>query len=244
MMVVTPEKSVAYSEWLPSELAALSLANDRPAPHVAERFAAIISYPLDHLQAMKRHGLLFFRGDTHVNWLGAFHLYHHTIDAMRDRGFDLGEAISLRYFQLHLASWDGDMLLQIPEALKTEFEKDSATWRPMFMQESVVQLTLHPNHRRACRLSEPDVFRIGRPERETIVTRHADTSLPRAVIFRDSTASLLIDLLAEHFSRAVFVWHENDVIGSVIEQEKPDVVLHFKSERFLASYPMAVPIFY
>lgn len=237
MMVITPEKSVAYREWLPDELATLKQTECRPAAYLSDAFGSMVSYPLNHLQQMKRHGLLFYRGDSHVNWLGAFHLYHHSIEAACDRGFDLGPALPLSAMNINLASWQGDLLIQIPETLQAEFEADAALWRPMIMEESLVQFTLHPDLRRSWRLPEPDVFRIGRPERETIVTQNADRRLPRALIFRDSTATLMIDLLAEHFSRAVFIWHDADLIAELVEQERPDVVLHFKAERFLATCP-------
>jgi hypothetical protein len=242
LMVITPEKSVVYTEWLPAELATLPLANERPAAYLAQHFPELVDYPLHHLQANKRHGLLFFRGDTHVNWLGAFHLYRRTIAETRKRGFPVGDAIPLNHMKIALACWQGDTLVQVPEALKADFQADSEDWRPIVMEEAMVKFTLHPDFVKARRLRKPDVFRIGRAERETVVTKHPNADLPRAVIFRDSTASLLVDLLAQHFSRAVFVWHENDVIGEVIEQEKPDIVLHFKAERFLSTYPIMVPV--
>lgn len=242
LMVITPEKSVVYTEWLPAELTTLQLANDRPAAYLADHFPEAVDYPLHHLQASKRHGLLFFRGDTHVNWLGAFHLYRRTIAEMRKRGFPVSDAMPLNQMEIALACWQGDTLLQVPESLKADFQADSGDWRPIIMEEALVQFTVHPDYVRAHRLPEPDVFRIGRAERETVVTQHRNADLPRAVIFRDSTATLMVDLLAQHFSRAVFVWHENDVIGEVIEQEKPDLVLHLKAERFLSTYPCTVPI--
>jgi hypothetical protein len=52
-----------------------------------------------------------------------------------------------------------------------------------------------------------------------------DQSQPRVVIFRDSFASALIPFLSEHFSRAVYLW-QNNVDPQVIEDERPDVVIH------------------
>lgn len=242
LMVVTPEKSVAYREWLPHELVHLPDSGARPALLLSNRFPDMVTYPLEYLESMKRQGHLYFRVDTHANWLGSYYLYRHTIEAMCARGNDIGTPIPISHMKISIASWLGDVLTQIPENLKAEFEADADNWRPMVLQESMLQINLHPDHKRAERLPEPDVFRTGRPERETVVTHSPDKTLPRAVIFRDSTASFMIDLLAEHFSRAVFIWHRDDVIGDVIEQEKPDVVLHLKAERFLSSYPITVPV--
>jgi hypothetical protein len=65
---------------------------------------------------------------------------------------------------------------------------------------------------------------------------HPDTALPRAVIFRDSFATALVPLLAEHFRRSVYVW-KNAFDTAVIEREKPDFVIHELVERCLVSGP-------
>ena len=59
----------------------------------------------------------------------------------------------------------------------------------------------------------------------------------RAVIFRDLTLDFCHDLIAQHFSRTVFVWHQGLIYDEVLEAEKPDVVLHIMAERFATSYP-------
>ncbi|MFL9928018.1 hypothetical protein P0D88_01815 [Paraburkholderia sp. RL18-103-BIB-C] len=231
-MLVTPEKSVAYREWLPEGLSRLPDFPDRPVTYLAAKFPEII-YPIDYLGRMKRHGFLYYRSDTHVNWLGSFLLYRYLIDAINARGIDVGEGISLKSMLPALASWEGDVMSQSPETSPD----DPSLWQPMYLNEALVQYNLPDENRKARRLADPDVFRVGRPERETIITVNDDSKLPRALIFRDSTATLMVDLLAEHFSRAVFIWHRHDVIGDLIESERPDVVLHFKAERFLSEYP-------
>ena len=57
-----------------------------------------------------------------------------------------------------------------------------------------------------------------------IVTEIPGSSLPRAVIFRDSFASALAPFLSEHFSRAVYLW-QNDFDADIVLQEHPDVVI-------------------
>lgn len=234
VMLITPEKSVAYREWLPEDLSRLRDAPDRPAKYLATHFPEVI-YPTDYLEKMKRHGFLYYRSDTHVNWLGSFLLYRHLIDAINARGINVGTGIPLNSLLPSLAGWEGDVMSQSPEASAEEL----SLWKPMYLNEALVQYTLPERGRKASRLAEPDVFRIDRPERETIVTINADSSLPRALVFRDSTATLMVDLLAEHFSRAVFVWpavDDPDKIESMARQEKPDLVLHLKAERFVSAY--------
>ncbi|MEQ1871899.1 MAG: hypothetical protein ABL961_17915, partial [Vicinamibacterales bacterium] len=76
-----------------------------------------------------------------------------------------------------------------------------------------------------------------------IITEIPGSTLPRLVMFRDSFTSALAPFLSEHFSRAVYLW-QNDFDAAVIEQEKPDVVLHEIVGRHLHTiyaYPQLVP---
>jgi alginate O-acetyltransferase complex protein AlgJ len=63
-----------------------------------------------------------------------------------------------------------------------------------------------------------------------------DKSLPKAVLFRDSFGNSMLDFLAESFSRLVVVWQPH-IDYSVIEAEKPDVVINQQVERFLVRIP-------
>jgi alginate O-acetyltransferase complex protein AlgJ len=64
--------------------------------------------------------------------------------------------------------------------------------------------------------------------------------LPRAVIYRDSMAISLIPMLAENFSRVVFVASRR-LDPALIEREKPDVVIEEMVERSLNA-PGALPM--
>ena len=56
--------------------------------------------------------------------------------------------------------------------------------------------------------------------------------LPRAVVYRDSMAISLIPMLAENFSRVVFV-SSHRLDPALIEREKPDIVIEELVERSL-----------
>lgn len=241
-MFICPEKSVVYREWLPAGLDAFSPHYDRPAEAMARMCPETVHYLLPRFEALKRLGLLFFRGDTHVNWLGAYHLYREAILALGARGAPVGAPLTFHDLQHYVAGMEGDVLIQLPDAVKAEFEVDAALGRVGNMLELVISHTLPEAKKRAKRVETPEGYIPGGGGRETIIMEHADKSLPTALIFRDSTATLSIEFLAEHFSRSVFVWHDGDVIGELIDREQPDVILHFVAERFLATYPRATPI--
>ncbi len=241
-MVICPEKSVVYREWLPAGLADIASDADRPATLMVRAGAGRVLYLADRFEALKRFGLLFFRGDTHVNFLGAYHLYRETILALKANGAPVGDPIAFSELQHFMAGMEGDILIQLPEAAKADFEIDASLGRVGNMLEVVVSHVLPEGHKRTRRVETPDGYIPGGGGRETVIMEHEDQSLPRALVFRDSTATLSIDFLAQHFSRSVYVWHEGDVIGELIDREQPDVILHFVAERFLATYPHAVAI--
>jgi alginate O-acetyltransferase complex protein AlgJ len=68
------------------------------------------------------------------------------------------------------------------------------------------------------------------------VSQNEDSSLPSAVIFRDSFSTYLLELYAQTFSRLVCVWQPN-IDYSIIERERPDVVISQQVERFLVWCP-------
>jgi len=241
-MVICPEKSAVYSEWLPAGLDGFAPDARRPAMAMAEMFPSEVLYLAPRFELLKRLGLLFFRGDTHVNWLGAYHLYREAILALAGRGATVGPPIAFGDLGHYIAGMEGDILAQLPEAAKATFERDAVLARAGAMLEVTICHILPEPKRKARRVPTPDGYIPGGGGRETIILEQDDKSLPRALVFRDSTATLSIDLLGEHFSRSVFVWHEGDVIGDLIDREQPDVILHFVAERFLATYPSTVPI--
>jgi alginate O-acetyltransferase complex protein AlgJ len=106
-----------------------------------------------------------------------------------------------------------------------------------------LDLTLVPRVQRRARVVEPlgakPTAELGR-----LVTEIADSSLPRAVIFRDSFASRLVPFLSEHFSRAVYLW-QNDFDADDVLKERPDVVIQEIVGRHLYSFipsPELVPL--
>lgn len=241
-MLICPEKSVVYREYLPAGLDAATPFEDRPARAMARMRPDVVHYLADRFDALKPLGLLFFRGDTHVNWMGAYHVYREAILALQAHGAPVGPPLTFNHLQHFIAGMEGDVLIQLPEAVKDEFEIDASLARVGNMLELVISHTLPEARKLARQVPTPEGFIPGGGGRETVIMEQADKSLPKALVFRDSTATLSIELLAQHFSRSVFVWHEGDVIGDLIDSEQPDVILHFVAERFLATYPRSTAI--
>ncbi len=235
LMVVTPEKSVPYQALLPHGLAAVPPAPDRPAPWLARRFPQACLYPADRLTALQTHGLLYFRGDTHVNGLGAFHLYRETILKLRAQGAQIPPPLEFGMLKPAAIGFEGDVYVQIDPEQKAVFDADPDSGRWNDMLEIALAFSIRPGRARAHQVEPVGLGDVR--ARELAVYAHEDQSLPRALIFRDSTATHLVDFMAQHFSRSVFVWHDRDVAADLVERERPDIVVHFIAERFLATYP-------
>ncbi|UTP37698.1 hypothetical protein M9M90_10600 [Phenylobacterium sp. LH3H17] len=243
LMFISPEKSVAYREYLPLGLDRLTLSRHRPAILMTAMAPKDVRYVAEAFDRLKRFGLLYFRGDTHVNWLGAYHLYRIAIEAVREAGIATHPPKTYGEMRSWIAGMEGDVYVQIDEAQKDEFEAEAKLGRARgTMLELTIALSVRDDEVKARTVEVPHDYAEIFDGRELIIKEQDDKSLPTAVVFRDSTATLSIDFLAEHFSRSVYVWHEGDVLADFIERERPDVVLHFVAERFLAVYPASRPL--
>lgn len=97
-----------------------------------------------------------------------------------------------------------------------------------------INLTLIPRRPRLARVIEP---RGAAPtdEEGLLMTEIPGSTLPRAVIFRDSCASRLVPFLSEHFSRASYLW-QNDFDADVVQKERPDIVIQEIVGRHLYNF--------
>lgn len=222
---VVPQKSVAYREYLPKPINTWQDSNQRPALRLGKAY-----YLLEAIQAAKPLGHLYFRGDTHPNWLGSYVLYREICSKLEIT------PLRLHDFNHTLAGYDGDLF---GHHMTDEERKDflNRIDHPPFTLDVTDRISL----------SSPEAKHIGDEgysafSRETLVFEHIDKRLPKAVVFRDSTCQFMTDWLAEHFSRTVFVWHLGDVLQKVIEREQPDIVIQIMAERFVWTYPSRAAI--
>lgn len=234
---IVPEKSIIYREFLPKAMASLVMTDARPAEIMAKNNPEVVCYLGPYLADAKSYGQLYFRGDTHTNWLGSWFVYRFIADnldrfglTLHQKPFDFCELIP------SIASYDGDLYVQTEPNLRKEFEKYWGCTSGKSGLEVVTQLQLSSELKCAVRVDVPLDYQEWFTTRETLIFERADKQGLKAVIFRDSTIDFCVDYLAQHFSRSVFIWHQGLVYLEVIEREKPDIVLHIMAERFVFSY--------
>jgi hypothetical protein len=241
-----PEKPVVYPQFLPKIFEGHTLSDDRPAMQLHGLGLDFFSYPYNVLQDARSYGHLYFRGDSHANWLGAYFIYHHMVDTLNAalksaKGLSRKAPFRLGDMTASLAAYGGDIFGQVDKETRAVFH---GAWQALNLGdkiEHIVHYKLATVKRKAKAVPVEDTYLNLLGERETFRFTHPNKKLPKAVIFRDSTSDYLVDLLAEHFSESLFIWHRGLVYRDVIEREKPDVVLHIMAERFLTQYEKTPP---
>ena len=235
---VVPEKSVVYPEFLPKALIRPDCSPIRPAQLISALIPKTFSYLGPYLRDAKSLGQIFFKGDSHANWLGAWEIYNLIVRKLSSDGvLGLTELIPLGALDCWLAAWDGDISSQLGDEHEAAFKAIWGTTLGSNAIEAVVARRLPENCRRASKVVCPAYYNEWFKSRETLVYERSDRKGMKAVFFRDSTVDILaVDLLAQHFSRSVFVWHKGFVVEDVLQLEQPEVVIHIMAERFLIAH--------
>ena len=232
VVAVVPEKFTIYPEYLPGWIA--KSAQPSPYDSVAaamraeSRVAFIDLRPA--LRTAKARERVYYQTDSHWNYLGAMVGYETIMrEVQRALPPDRLPKIVPPQRPAYLPGVDfysGDLIgmLGMPERIR---EEDVAP---------LGKLLGGAASRCGKRVDAPPV-----PDVETYVCDRP--GLPRAVVYRDSMAIPLIPLLAENFSRVVFVSGRR-LDPALIELEKPDIVIEEMVERTLhepGALPMRIP---
>jgi alginate O-acetyltransferase complex protein AlgJ len=234
LVVFAPDKPAIYPEYMPTSLRRMSpdYRVDRLLRYLGQTsdLDVIDLRPILTAAALKSPVPLYDPYDTHWN----------------DRGGLVGyEAITSKLHQWFPAIVPTPIAGFIPSSSVMHpagTHGDLARMMGLAAGGGVEMGAFVPREGRVAKIVEPAVPNpYGEDGR--VVTEIAGSTLPRAVIFRDSFTSRLIPYLSEHFSRAVYLW-ENDFDPDVVSQEHPDVVIQEYVARHLFTFvpsPELVP---
>jgi hypothetical protein len=205
---VIPDKSVTSREYLPRVLAELPLAKARPAEILQEDLPESVFFLDRFLIDARSYEVLYFRGDTHPNWMGAWLIYTHIVQSLASQALVNGaELLTLSDLVPQIAAYDGDLWTQLNPELKSEFQQRWAFTSGYYELDMAIKLTIPEDKRRARRVGMPEDYQASFGGREMFVYDRADGVGKRAVVLRDSTSDFCHDLIAQHLSRTVFIWH-------------------------------------
>ncbi len=234
LVVFAPDKPAIYPGYMPTSLRRMSpdYRVDRLLRYLGDHsdLDVIDLRPILTAAAATSTVPLYDPYDTHWN----------------DRGGLIGyEAIASKlhqWFPAIVPTPPGDFVASASVPHPAGIHGDLARMMGLASGGGVEMGSLVPREGRVAKIVEPAVPNpYGEDGR--LVTEIAGSTLPRAVIFRDSFTSRLIPYLSEHFSRAVYLW-ENDFDPDVVSQEHPDVVIQEYVARHLFTFvpsPELVP---
>jgi alginate O-acetyltransferase complex protein AlgJ len=227
VFTIAPDKHVIYQEEFPAGI--------RRAPNESrmDQVLATLSdsgVSVDVRRALfdaKAHERIYQRTDTHWNDLGAFAAYQQIIERLRAQN------------PLVPPAWQRADFEEVKQTVPAMDLAGMIGLKRVLLEED---LELLPKRPRLARVVAP-LGALPTAEEGRLVTEIPGSSLPRAVIFRDSFGSKLVPFLSEHFSRAVYLW-QNDFIPDTVEAEHADVVIEEIVGRHLYSFvpsPELVP---
>lgn len=220
VFTIAPDKHVIYPEQMPPTLARVHDVSRADQVYQALAGTGVTAVDLrPALGAAKRRERVYALTDTHWNDRGAFAAYRALIAAAR------AELPSIP------PAWTDEDFVRTEQVVHG---LDLAGMMGLTRTLREPDLTLTPRRPRRARVVDPPG---ATPDAEVarVVTEIPGSSLPRAVVFRDSFASRLAPFLSEHFSRVVYVW-QNDFDPDLIARERPDLVVEEIVGRHLYSF--------
>jgi alginate O-acetyltransferase complex protein AlgJ len=227
LFVIAPDKHVVYGDSMPDAIVRTGTTSRTDQLYGDLVNTGFVVDVRPALFAAKGRERIYFKTDTHWNDRGAEAAYETIIAAVRAQVPAIPAAWTRADFEPAVEDVEaGDLAAMM--GLKRILREEN--------------LALRVNRPRLARVVEPsgatELAEVGR-----LVTAIPASTLPRAVIFRDSFTSRLVPFLSEHFSRAVYLW-QNDFDSQVVEQEKPDIVIQQIVGRHLYNFipsPELVP---
>ena len=216
--LVVPCKHTIYPEYLPEVMYPVRPQSrlDQLIDYVAKHTQVQILDVRPALIGAKPLGRLYYMTDTHWNTLGAFIAYKQVLSRVEAWYPDV-KPHQLSDYSLKDGRFSGDLASMA--GLQSELTEGEKVLTPKFKSfTSFISDAGEIVPRPAMRV---DILRSENP----------NAPIPKLVMFRDSFSSALLPYISEHFRSAVFLWRGFDT--SIVEKEKPDVVIEEMVERYL-----------
>ena len=206
--VSAPSKECVYSDKLPN---GIYLSEERPIRQLLNTLVTstacdILIYPFEELVASRSIRETYPKGDSHWNWFGGYIAYSTIVSRLGIKPIDLAE---INFIDIETKSDLAEKLGRLDVVTRAKLL-----------------------HNKSQLIFNNKVSKIGNLQ----IYQNEDSSLPTAIIFRDSFTTQLTDFLSQHFSKMILVWQPN-IDFSLIELEMPNFVLAIQAERFMIKLP-------
>lgn len=210
---VAPNKECVYSEKLPQGYQVSEKRIIHQLLIAASESGFHLHYPLELLKLYKNEWLLYPKGNTHWNGMGAFIAYQYLINVVK------------KEYHVSVLSWE-DIYFEDIDTKEDLGNKlippriDKFTWARVKNPQAQI---IYDN---GCTNS-------GRIQ----VSLNKRSWLPTAVIFHDSFMEMMLPFFMESFGKIYFM-HTPRVDYDVVDKIKPDIVISEMVERFLLQKPI------
>jgi hypothetical protein len=84
---------------------------------------------------------------------------------------------------------------------------------------------------------KPAAHRVRHTPHDLQVWTTGNPALPRAVVFRDSSANDMIPFLSEHFEKIIYSDATTGLDTDLIEKERPNIIMTIMAERSFRTPP-------
>jgi len=223
--VIAPNKGTIYPEYLPEDLSVLDQV--KRVDQLSQQMASTPNFTLLDLrsviQAAKTHAQVYYKTDSHWNYVGANAAQHAIIQQLSPQFPKLqGRLLDANQFQ-HRVAPGGDLaqLLGLGDAL------NDTLFTPSVPLVCADQVPLGDS---------PLLQTMGKG---VIHQTHCAQGHYNALIIHDSFGFALKPYLAQYFTNAVFVWARPNLstLQAWVELYQPDIVIEQRVERKLRSSP-------
>lgn len=222
-VMVAPNKADVYGEFYKKGVMKVS-QKDR-VHLLAEQVSFPIVYPLEQLLEEKKHGLTYYKNDTHWSDLGAYQGYLALMKAVTEEHPDVPvlQPENMWYKEMQHAGGDLSQMLSL----------NDKGWYTEVYRKPMPKNGFHYEV----------VEEKKRPSGQEYFIRTKNAGKPyKVVVFRDSFSTALLPYLSETFGEVVYIWdHHLNLYSSLVRDEKPQIVIHEMVSRLADSLLKETP---
>jgi SGNH hydrolase-like domain, acetyltransferase AlgX len=226
LFIIAPNKNTIYPEFMPDHIHKV---------HKQSRMDQLLNYLKAHsnvpvldtrpvLIAAKKNYKVYSQTDTHWNDYGAFNVNGEIINYIkRFPAFKDARPLPITDFNIKMVNRSGGDLAEKLALQKEVLREEKIIINPLFKQK----------------FDGDKMDRLSRFVRQGY-TENKEATLPNILMVHDSFYKKLKPFLSAQFSRIVYIWDwDMNFYPSVIEREKPKLVIDEMAERFLMQSPPA-----
>jgi hypothetical protein len=235
VFAIAPSKEAIHPEQLPETTPAVG-----PPDTARQLIEALAGSPV---QAVDLHAPLrelvqsgqelYYRRDAHWNYDGALVASRTLLDAIRHIGLEV-QPPSGGELTWEEEQFEGDLSNKPAVALVNGQLQAIVPHEP----EQAVEVSRRPGlgSLGLRGISTPTHLEVSDTRPSVVVENRLKPRAPRAIVYRDSSARWLVPYVGSAFSWSAWLWKAT-IDLALIERERPDLVLHVVTERFLPRVP-------